>query len=656
MNSLLQSHATGAGNWRFALKRFPSKRALPLAVLVFRFAIQQDCAAAINYAFGKPVTVSSTYQTYYGSNAVDGVVSDASRWLGVATNSGNWIAIDLGAPTSLQQAHIYSGYKAQAGGWITNLQLQAWSGTAWTNIPGASTASNSLTACVLNFSVPSVATRIRLFTADTSVCRLREITLWDQAVPLYTGVTGDYVPLPAGMVATPVSWSEVALTWNDTFTNETGFVVERMGGSNGVWSTVITTAANVTSVRDCGLASATTYSYRVHAGLADGSTVVLATNIVTTLVATPRPPIVVMPLGDSITQGTSQPASVPGGYRDPLSALLATAGYEISFAGSSSNNSTVALVAAGNTAHEGHGGYTTTNLINNLDANGGTSGNNGGFWLAGIAGTRPAVYPDLILLLAGANDLGSQQLSSTQGLAGLEVLLTKLATMRPASWIIVSTLIPYIGSVYPLREQHQEEFNAALPALVASHQALGHRITLCDVRTRVNLTNASSFLCSDGVHPNQSGYNELARVWFDAFHQLPIIENWRNRYFGSPAATGSAANFADWDSDGLPNLVEYVLGTTPTNSASLHRLHGGFVKEGGTDYLSITFPRRNYADVSCVVEVVSDLSGATQWTSRAVQVGPPVSLGADLEQVTFRDPLPMDSAPARFMRLRMIAP
>ena len=60
--------------------------------------------------------------------------------------------------------------------------------------------------------------------------------------------------------------------------------------------------------------------------------------------------------------------------------------------------------------------------------------------------------------------------------------------------------------------------------------------------------------------------------------------------------------------------------------------------------------------MSCVVEAVSELSGGTQWTSRAVQGGAPVSLSADLERVTFRDPLPMNRAPARFMRLRLIAP
>ena len=101
MNSLLRFHTPRAGGGRLA------SSVLPLAVLLFDLAMRHHCAAAVNYALGKPVTVSSTYQTYYGSNAVDGVVSDASRWIGAATNTGNWLAIDLGAPISLQQAHIY---------------------------------------------------------------------------------------------------------------------------------------------------------------------------------------------------------------------------------------------------------------------------------------------------------------------------------------------------------------------------------------------------------------------------------------------------------------------------------------------------------------------------------------------------------------------
>jgi lysophospholipase L1-like esterase len=464
-------------------------------------------------------------------------------------------------------------------------------------------------------------------------------------------------PAPAGMTATAISWSEVALTWKENITNETGFVIERMTDTNGAWTTVITTGPNVTNANNWGLASASVYSFRVKAVFADGSNSSYATSsAVTTLAATGRPPIVVMPLGDSITQGASQPSAVPGGYRSPLFSMLTNAGYQIRFVGSASDNSSTTLSAATNATHEGHGGYTTTDMLNNLDANGGTGGNNGGHWLDGITGTRSAVYPDVILLMAGVNDLGVNQLSATQGLAGLDAVLNKLVAMRPAVRIIVSTLTPYIGTNYPNREAHQVEFNTALPALVASHQAAGHHIQMCDVRTQVSITNAAAMLCSDGVHPIQAGYNAIASVWFEAFKTIPMIENWRLNHFGSPSAGGSNADAADRDGDGASNLEEYALGTNPTNAVPEHPLRPGIVTDLGANYFGLSFPRRKDTDLGFYVELSSGLGGSASWTNVAVQTVPSAGSATNFEQVTVRDSQPVDAAPSRFMRLRVMRP
>jgi hypothetical protein len=470
------------------------------------------------------------------------------------------------------------------------------------------------------------------------------------------GSPGTAEPAPGNFAANAVSWTEVFLSWTESFTNETGFVIER-AGTNGLWQTVITTTANATSARDTGLTASTAYSYRLRAVFADGNSSDSVAATATTLALVSRPPIRVLPFGDSITLGASVPAWIPGGYRDPLHTLLVNAGYQIQFVGSDTNNPTTALTSAGNKSHEGHGSYTTSNLLANLDAVAtGPSANNGGYWLTGIPGTREPVYPDVILLIAGVNDLGVNQFPPAVGLAGLDALITRLATLRPAAHIIVSTLTPYTGAVYPNREANQQTLNAALPALVASHVAAGRRVTLCDVRTRVNLTNAATMLCSDGVHPNQAGYNEIAQVWFEAFQQLPLIENWRRSHFGTPANTGNAADSADGDGDAQRNLAEFYFGTSPTNAAATNVLLTNFISDGGTNYLSLTFPRRKNSDLRCVVEVVPEISGATPWTNQVVQVGPPVSIDADFEQVTFRDTVPMNVAPSRFLRVSILQP
>src|SRR5690349_17858040 len=87
----------------------------------------------------------------------------------------------------------------------------------------------------------------------------------------------------------------------------------------------------------------------------------------------------VMPLGDSITEGTQ----VPGGYRIGLWQRLAAAGYRVDFVGTQSNGP----AALGDHDHEGHPGW----RIDQIDAN--ISG-----WLA-TTGART------VLLHIGTNDV-----------------------------------------------------------------------------------------------------------------------------------------------------------------------------------------------------------------------------------------------------------
>lgn len=228
---------------------------------------------------------------------------------------------------------------------------------------------------------------------------------------------------------------------------------------------------------------------------------------------TPAPataPLQIMPLGDSITQGL-----ISGGYRSPLCVLLSKAGYSFRFVGSHAVNPTPLLVDSGNAHHEGHSGYSLGHVLSNID--GGTS--NGGHWIDGLPGTREPVYPDIILLMIGTNDLGSHRREVAPTLADYDRLIEKLSAMRPQAVIIAATLIPYTGSLekYPVREQHQLEFNAALPGIVKKHQAAGRRVVLKDMRPTVLPEHVSK----DGVHPTQEGYEMIAAAWFEAIQALP---------------------------------------------------------------------------------------------------------------------------------------
>jgi len=77
---------------------------------------------------------------------------------------------------------------------------------------------------------------------------------------------------PTGLSATTLSGTRVRLTWTDASDDETGFLIERSTGG-GPFSTIQTTAADVTSYEDSGLLAGTTYSYRVRATNANGESV-----------------------------------------------------------------------------------------------------------------------------------------------------------------------------------------------------------------------------------------------------------------------------------------------------------------------------------------------------------------------------------------------
>ncbi|MGV3664100.1 MAG: choice-of-anchor D domain-containing protein [Prosthecobacter sp.] len=48
---------------------------------------------------------------------------------------------------------------------------------------------------------------------------------------------------------------------------------------------------------------------------------------------------------------------------------------------------------------------------------------------------------------------------------------------------------------------------------------------------------------------------------------LSQVAGWRQAHFGSSASTGAGADDADFDSDGIPNLIEYALGLNPAQSS-----------------------------------------------------------------------------------------
>ena len=144
--------------------------------------------------------------------------------------------------------------------------------------------------------------------------------------------------------------------------------------------------------------------------------------------------ITLLPLGDSITCGCGSDAGPAnnftavcprdvGGYRVPLWASLAAAGSNISFVGSLRNGPAWAPPAA--TAHEGHPGWTTSQIIQ-------------------ILPTWVAYRPDVIVVHLGTNDVG-QNHSLPRMLTDMTWLLGNISSALPAARVFLCTIIDMVS-------------------------------------------------------------------------------------------------------------------------------------------------------------------------------------------------------------------
>ena len=122
------------------------------------------------------------------------------------------------------------------------------------------------------------------------------------------------------------------------------------------------------------------------------------------------------------------------------------------------------------------------------------------------------------------------------------------------------------------------------------------------------------------------------------------LDNWRLAYFGSIAATGSAASTADPDGDGVVNLLEYALSTHPTVANSAALTVGGAV----AGKLTLSFFRAR-DDLTYSVESTADL---VTWTTVATNPG---TVG---QTVVANDTVDLATATPqrRFLRLRVTMP
>jgi lysophospholipase L1-like esterase len=191
----------------------------------------------------------------------------------------------------------------------------------------------------------------------------------------------------------------------------------------------------------------------------------------------------VLPLGDSITFGINY----EGSYRVELFKKAVTANQKITFVGTQSNGP---AMAPGTTVpfpknHEGWSGYTIA-------------------MIQGKAASDVQYGPHMILVHAGTND--TYMGDPTGAPARLSSFVDYLTTTFPNALVVVAKIIPY-----PAQTANVKLINDSIPSMVQSKVSAGKHVTMVDLNTGFQ---TSTMLSSDGIHPNQTGYNWMGDTWY----------------------------------------------------------------------------------------------------------------------------------------------
>ncbi|WP_214104173.1 FG-GAP-like repeat-containing protein [Acrocarpospora catenulata] len=186
----------------------------------------------------------------------------------------------------------------------------------------------------------------------------------------------------------------------------------------------------------------------------------------------------VLPLGDSITYGDGTPDS--SSYRAQLWGLLLAGDVDrLDYVGS---QKTGQLADRDN---EGHQGWTISQI-------------------SAIASCTMREYrPNVVTLHIGTNDM-ARNIDVAGAPERLRGLIRQILAAGPETTVLVSTLIP---STTPAIMNRIQQYNAAIPGIVAGFQAAGRAVYLVDMGavTPGDMT--------DSLHPNANGYRKMAAAF-----------------------------------------------------------------------------------------------------------------------------------------------
>ncbi len=252
-------------------------------------------------------------------------------------------------------------------------------------------------------------------------------------------------------------------------------------------------------------------------------------------------------------------------------------------------------------------------------------------------------------------------------------------SLASASGVLFSTTTTYVNSDGTLNLQDPSGQNP--PSLIPPGNSVGHSLRLSipalahqqsNPRFFVTVVSATALPYWPGL---DVGTKFPAPVLLTNSHPILVeisppqtaLQAWRSQHFGSPDATGSAANDADPDRDGVSNLVEYFTGTSPVvASGTLNNALGLTVFPGTTPQAPVNL--RVYATTTALADPklrvtiqtatgslgtwtnLASRTGGGSWTGLAPANLPPVN---GLVNLFFTTTYTRQTTPRFFARLKL---
>ncbi|EDM28801.1 hypothetical protein LNTAR_09529 [Lentisphaera araneosa HTCC2155] len=123
---------------------------------------------------------SAVYKEYQASNAIDGVISDKSRWVGVKDEYGKiWLALEFKQKSSVSSFQLYSGRGKTDAIDSFHVEIKNQSGE-WVKVPGSAVSKNKSIQREVVFEAPVTVKELRVMITKTlgDIARVKEVVLY----------------------------------------------------------------------------------------------------------------------------------------------------------------------------------------------------------------------------------------------------------------------------------------------------------------------------------------------------------------------------------------------------------------------------------------------------------------------------------------------